>query len=149
MTHAALSNCSPHSPQASSLNCPTPVQFCHELHFYFSAISQIEELHPGFLFFCKLILQPAARATRIEPRPLNLFQSRMENEKWRMENAKCQAWGWRGLTIGKAPVNGRCGWHSRTTNGKKVGQEITEITETDDGTLRESARRGLDDNQLA
>src|SRR5436190_22770041 len=118
MTHAALSNCSPHSPQASSLNCPTPVQFCHELHFYFSAISQIEELHPGFLFFCKLILQPAARATRIEPRPLNLFQSRMENEKWRMENAKCQAWGWRGLTIGKAPGEWPV-WVAFTDNERK------------------------------
>jgi len=51
MTHAALSNCFPQSPQASSLNYPTSVEFCHELHFYFSAISQIKESRLRFLFF--------------------------------------------------------------------------------------------------
>src|SRR5436190_14615567 len=64
------------TPYPHYFNYPTPVQFCHELHFYFSAISQIEESHPGFLFFCKLILHAGATATRIEPRPLNLRKFR-------------------------------------------------------------------------
>ena len=73
------------TPCSHYFNYPAPVQFCHELRFYFSAISQIEELHPGFLFFCKLILQPGATATRIESRPLNLrkFRERFFRESGR------------------------------------------------------------------
>jgi hypothetical protein len=48
---------------------PTRVQFCHELPFYFFPESQFGESHPGFLFFCKPILQPDETATSIEPQP--------------------------------------------------------------------------------
>jgi hypothetical protein len=51
---------------------PTPVQFCHELPFYFFPESQFGESHPGFLFFCKPILQPDETATSIEPGFMNV-----------------------------------------------------------------------------
>ena len=73
---------------ASLLQLSHARPICHELPFYFSAISRIRESHPGFLFFCNLILQPGATETSTTSR---FWAPPGRAEQWGQNDKECHS----------------------------------------------------------